>query len=281
MARIGKSGKNGARHGAVPNERLRQPCAESRSSAKSAKSAVWCGIQELCGRCVSGVGGRRPADHADGRRTGQGLGPHRLRSPEGGSLDELSFDAVVSRSIGTDGLRSLGDAATPNPLRKRRGLDVLGTGDRGWRPDGLTPGYCLKPFQGFEDGLGKGRESAELMTGVARVWEVWRRDVASPDVIEGLDGGWDVSSQGVLVSKTWECGDETSPPPKSLRVWIGAGTSRPRGCWFRRRGTCGDETSPPPKSVRVWMGAGTSRPRGCWFRRRGSVKTRRLQPRSN
>jgi len=33
---------------------------------------------------------------------------------------------------------------------------------------------------------------------------VWRRDVSNPEVIEGLDGGWDVSSQGVLVSKAWE-----------------------------------------------------------------------------
>ena len=57
-----------------------------------------------------------------------------------------------SRCIGTSGLRRLQGATTPNPLRKRRGLDVLGTGDRGWRPYGLTPGYCLKPFQGFEDG---------------------------------------------------------------------------------------------------------------------------------
>jgi len=93
-------------------------------------------------------------------------------------------------------LRSLGDATTPNPLRKRRGLDVLGTGDRGWRPDGLTPGYCLKPFQGFEDGLGKGMGSAELMT--------------SSEVIEGLDGGWDVSSQ---VARGCY-GDETSPSPR-------------------------------------------------------------------
>jgi len=118
-------------------------------------------------------------------------------------------------------LRKLWDATTPNPLRKRRGLDVLGTGDRGWRPDGLTPGYCLKPFQGFEDGLGKGRGSAELMT--------------SSEVIEGLDGGWDVSSQkdrgwdvssqGVLVSKAWECGDGTSPP-WSLALTRRAGIAR-------------------------------------------------------
>jgi hypothetical protein len=86
-----------------------------------------------------------------------------------------------SRCIGTDGLQQLCDAATPNPLRTRRGLDVLGTGDRGWRPYGLTPGYCLKPFQGFEGGLGKGRGSPELMT--------------SSEVMEGLDEGWDVSSQ--------------------------------------------------------------------------------------
>jgi len=40
-----------------------------------------------------------------------------------------------------------------------------------------------------------GRGSAELMTGVARVWDVWRRDVSNPEVIEGC---WDVSSQKVL-----------------------------------------------------------------------------------
>ena len=63
----------------------------------------------------------------------------------------------------------------------------MGTGDRGWRPGGLTPGYCLKPFQGFEAGLGKGRGSAGLMT--------------SCEVIEGLDWGWDVSSQEVLAAR--------------------------------------------------------------------------------
>jgi len=99
-------------------------------------------------------------------------------------------------------LRKLWGAATPNPLRKRRGLDVLGTGDRGWRPGGLTPGYCLKPFQGFEDGLGKDRGSPGLMTGVARAWEVWRRDVSIPEAIEGLG--------------------------------IGAGTSRPRKFWVAK-----------------------------------------------
>jgi len=136
----------------------------------------------------------------------------------------------ASRCIGTDALPSLGDATTPNPLRKRRGLGVLGTGDRGWRPDGLTPGYCLKPFQGFEDGLGKDRGSAELMTGVARAWEVGRRDVSSPEAIEDLDGGWDVSSQKVWLTRAWEAGDGTSPAPRWLSLWIGAGTSRPRGC---------------------------------------------------
>ena len=88
----------------------------------------------------------------------------------------------------------------PQPPPQAEGVGILVTGDRGWRPDGLTPGYCLKPFQGFEGGLGKGRGSLELMTGVVGAWE---------------------------------CGDETSPPPKSLTVWMGAGTSRPRKFWVR------------------------------------------------
>ena len=92
-------------------------------------------------------------------------------------------------------------------------------------------------------GWGMGRGSLELMTGVGRAREVWRRDVSTPEVIEGRDGGWDVSSQRVLVSKAWECGDETSPTPKSLWVWIGAGTSRPRKFWVARGGH-GDGTSP-------------------------------------
>jgi len=33
---------------------------------------------------------------------------------------------------------------------------------------------------------------------VARAWGVWRRDVSNPEVIAGVDGGWDVSSQEVL-----------------------------------------------------------------------------------
>jgi len=44
----------------------------------------------------------------------------------------------------------------PQPPPQAEGAGILGAADRGWRPDGLTPGYCLKPFQGFEDGLGKG-----------------------------------------------------------------------------------------------------------------------------
>ncbi len=39
---------------------------------------------------------------------------------------------------------------------------------------------------------------------VAKAREVWRRDVSNPEVIDGVDWGWDVSSQGVLVSKAWE-----------------------------------------------------------------------------
>ena len=72
----------------------------------------------------------------------------------------------------------------PQPPPQAEGAGILGTGDRGWRPGGLTSGYCLKPFQGFDDGLGKRRGSPELMT--------------SSEVMEGLDRGWDVSSQKVL-----------------------------------------------------------------------------------
>jgi len=174
------------------------------------------------------------------RRTQNGAGPRRVQTPlaarEAPSVRFVSspWNRGASRCIGTDGWRRLWDATTPNPLRKRRGLDVLGTGDRGWRPGGLTPGYCLKPFQGFEDGLGKGRGSAGLMTGVARVWDVWRRDVFNPEVIDAAGRGWDVSSQRVLVSKAWECGDETSPPPKSVRVGMRAGTSRRSKFWVAR-----------------------------------------------
>jgi len=244
-------GENGGKHGAVPAQRLCPPCAASPLSAKSAKSAV---PSLLVTRRASFLGSARrtsafrlrggergPAEHADGRRTGQGrAGPWPAQSTfaprEARSTSFLSspWSRRASRCIGTDGWRRLWDATTPNPLRQRRGLEFFGTGDRGWRPGGLTPGYCLKPFQGFGDGLGKDTGSPDLMTGVARareVWrrdvsnpevidaagrgwdvssqkvlgararKVWRRDVSNPEVIEGLDGGWDVSSQGVLVSK--------------------------------------------------------------------------------
>jgi len=132
-----------------------------------------------------------------------------VRPGEAPSMSFLSppWYRGASRCIGTHGWRRLRGATTPSPLRKRRGLDVLGTGDRGWRPGGLTPGYCLKPFQGFEDGLGKGRGSPELMTGIA---------------------------------STWEAGDETSPTPKQLASGWGLGRLVPRGVGFE--GVGGVET---------------------------------------
>jgi len=39
---------------------------------------------------------------------------------------------------------------------------------------------------------------------VASAWEVWRRDVSTPEVMEGRDGGWDVSSQEVLGARAGE-----------------------------------------------------------------------------
>ncbi len=139
--------------------------------------------------------------------TGLRLGLHRLPSPGGGSrVSFLSppWNRGTSRFIGTDGLQQLRDAATPNPLRKRRGLEFWGRGTRGWRPGGLTPGDCLKPFQGVEVGVGKGRGRPELMTGVASSGEVWRRDVSNPEVIDAAGRGWDVSSQKELwVARGW------------------------------------------------------------------------------
>jgi len=65
-------------------------------------------------------------------------------------------------------------------------------------------------------------------------------------VIESLDRGWDVSSQGVLVSKAWEVWRRDVSTRETISVWMGAGTSRPRKFWVARGGH-GDETSPPPK----------------------------------
>ena len=111
------------------------------------------------GFVVGSAGPQSTQKDAEMGGAGLRLNPHRVRSPEGAPslpFPSSPWNRGASRCIGTDGLRKLRDAATPHPLRKRRGLDVLGTGDRGWRPGGLTPGYCLKPFQGFEDRLGNG-----------------------------------------------------------------------------------------------------------------------------
>jgi len=45
----------------------------------------------------------------------------------------------ASRFIGSDGLRRLRDAATPNPLRKRRGLEFWGRGTGGGGLAALPP----------------------------------------------------------------------------------------------------------------------------------------------
>ena len=70
-------------------------------------------------------------------------------------------------------------------------------------------------------------------------------DVSSPEVIEGRDGGWDVSSQGSRVTRAWEVWRRDVSTPEPRTGAIGAGTSRPRK--FRvARGGHGDETSPVP-----------------------------------
>jgi|GEM_PF-3572295 len=82
--------------------------------------------------------------------------------------------------------------------------------------------------------------SAELMTGVASAWEVLRRDVSTPEVIAGLDGGWDVPFQGVLVSKAWEVWrrDVSTPPEVIEGLDGGLGRLVPEkvlGCEWRPR----------------------------------------------
>ena len=149
-------GENGGKHGAVPAQRLCPPCTASPSSAKSAKSAV---PSLLVTRRASFLGSarrtsafrlrgrkRRPAEHAEGRRTGRGrAGPWPAQSTfaprEARSTSFLSspWSRRASRFIGTDGLRRLWDATTPNPLRKRRGLDVLGRGTGGGGLAALPP----------------------------------------------------------------------------------------------------------------------------------------------
>jgi hypothetical protein len=70
-------------------------------------------------------------------------------------------------------------------------------------------------------------------------------DVSSPEVIEGRDGGWDVSSQGSRVTRAWEVWRRDVSTPEPRTGAIGAGTSRPRKFWVARGGH-GDETSPAP-----------------------------------
>ncbi len=45
----------------------------------------------------------------------------------------------------------------PNPLRKRRGLELWGAFDAGWRPEGLTRATVWNPVRNSEDGLGRGQ----------------------------------------------------------------------------------------------------------------------------
>jgi len=48
------------------------------------------------------------------------------------------------------------------------------------------------------EGLDGGWDVSSQGVLVSKAWEVWRRDVSTPEAIAGRDGGWDVSSQEVL-----------------------------------------------------------------------------------
>jgi len=64
-----------------------------------------------------------------------------VRPGEAPSMSSLSPPRYrgASRCIGTDGLRRLWDATTPNPLRKRRGLEFWGRGTGGGGLTALPP----------------------------------------------------------------------------------------------------------------------------------------------
>ena len=121
-----------------------------------------------------------------------------------------------------------------------------------------------------------GRGNPELMTGIA--WEVWRRDVANPEVIEGLDGGWDVSSQEALGCEGvggWRR-DVSSPDVIEALAW-GWDVSSQAALDCDGRPRRRDVST--PEVMGVWMGAGTSRPRQLWVARAWELETGRLQPR--
>ncbi len=176
MARMRKSGREWRRgHGAVAAQSTLPPCAGSPSSAKSVKSAVPSLLGDALGHPSwalraapqpSRLRGweRRPAEHAEGRRTGRG--PRRAQtpsSPRGGPLGEVCFVAVVaqstSRCCSNDGFAETLGCHHPQPPSASGGAGTFGgRGTGGGGMAGLTPATVLKPFQGFEDGLGEGAQ---------------------------------------------------------------------------------------------------------------------------
>jgi len=91
---------------------------------------------------VGSAGPQSTQKDAEPGGAGLHLGPHRLRSPKGGSLVSFlssPWNRGASRWIGTDGLLKLWGAATPNPLRERRGLEFWGRGTGGGGLAALPP----------------------------------------------------------------------------------------------------------------------------------------------
>ena len=95
----------------------------------------------------------------------------------------------------------------------------------------------------------------------------------------GLDGGWDVSSQKVLGCEGGEgLGRDLFHQVPDIQEENGDAVKRVPTNPGEGGPYDGDETSPPPKLVRVWMGAGTSRPRKSWLARGWAGATRRRRP---
>jgi len=123
-------------------------------------------VPSRAGSAVDGVARVRAANTVTGAGQGGSHGQGLRREP-GPNADlavgpqqwvEFEYDWQGRRVRQTSWPREDKTAGCrhPQPPPRAAGAGVRGAGDPGWRPEGLTPGYCLKPFQGFEDRWWKG-----------------------------------------------------------------------------------------------------------------------------
>jgi len=100
---------------------------------------------------------------------------------------------------------------------------------------------------------------------VSRAWEVWRRDVSTPEVIERVDGGWDVWSRKKFWVARGGHGDETSPPREG---GFDRGRAWRQGWWCPAQATSPATRSPPQRLAHPRNPRNPRNPRSllCWSR---------------